>query len=71
MGLHGISKDNWKKYLAKSFWDYEFIGPCYKNNLTDVATVIGLAQLREVTLFLERCRQIALTYTEALKICPK
>jgi perosamine synthetase len=45
MSLHGLSHDAWKRYSGGS-WDYRIIAPGYKYNLTDVASAIGVHQLR-------------------------
>jgi dTDP-4-amino-4,6-dideoxygalactose transaminase len=46
MCLHGISKDAWKRFRAEGSWYYEIVAPGFKYNLTDVASAIGLHQLR-------------------------
>jgi perosamine synthetase len=46
MSLHGLSRDAWGRYAAGGSWDYQIQAPGYKYNLTDVASAIGLQQLR-------------------------
>ncbi len=46
MGLHGISKDAWKRYSAEGSWFYEVEEPGYKYNMPDLAAALGLVQLR-------------------------
>lgn len=46
MSLHGISRDAWKRYTGEGSWYYEIIAPGYKYNLTDIASAIGIHQLR-------------------------
>lgn len=46
MGLHGISRDAWKRYTAEGSWYYEVVEAGYKYNLTDVAAAMGRVQLR-------------------------
>jgi perosamine synthetase len=46
MSLHGISKDAWKRFTAEGSWYYEIVAPGFKYNLTDIASAIGLHQLR-------------------------
>jgi dTDP-4-amino-4,6-dideoxygalactose transaminase len=65
MGLHGISKDAWKRYSAEGTWYYEIIAPGYKYNLTDIAAALGLAQLHRADQMLERRRAIAGAYARA------
>lgn len=45
LGLHGISRDAWKRYTAAGSWYYEVEEAGYKYNMTDLAAALGLAQL--------------------------
>ena len=65
MSLHGISKDAWKRYTSEGSWYYEIIYPGYKYNLTDIASAIGINQLKKCDRFYERRKKIADMYTEA------
>ncbi len=65
MSLHGISRDAWKRYTAEGSWYYEIIAPGYKYNLTDVASAMGIAQLRKVERMWKRRVEIARRYTDA------
>ncbi len=66
MSLHGISRDAWKRYTAEGSWYYEIIAPGYKYNLTDIASAIGIHQLRKVQMFHERRTEVASRYGEIL-----
>lgn len=68
--LHGISRDAWDRYQKGGSWYYEVVSPGYKYNLTDIASAIGLAQLKKTEDFQQRREQIALRYLEALKNFP-
>ncbi|HEV3136705.1 MAG TPA: DegT/DnrJ/EryC1/StrS aminotransferase family protein, partial [Pirellulales bacterium] len=46
MSLHGLSRDAWGRYSAGGSWDYQILAPGYKYNLTDVASAVGVQQLR-------------------------
>jgi dTDP-4-amino-4,6-dideoxygalactose transaminase len=46
MSLHGLSHDAWGRYSGGGSWDYRIVAPGYKYNLTDIASAIGLHQLR-------------------------
>lgn len=70
MGLHGISRDAWKRYASDGHWYYEIIEPGFKYNLTDVAAAIGIVQMRKVDVFLRRRNQIANAYNEAFSKLP-
>jgi dTDP-4-amino-4,6-dideoxygalactose transaminase len=65
MSLHGISRDAWKRYTAEGSWYYEIVAPGFKYNLTDVASSLGLVQLRRAEAMARRRREIALRYNEA------
>jgi perosamine synthetase len=45
MRLHGIGRDAWKRYTASGTWFYEIEAAGFKENLTDLAAALGLAQL--------------------------
>lgn len=68
--LHGISRDAWDRYQKGGSWYYEVVCPGYKYNLTDIASAIGLAQLKKTEDFQRRREQIARRYLEALKDFP-
>lgn len=66
MSLHGISRDAWKRFTGEGNWYYEIIAPGFKYNLTDIASAIGLHQLRRSdVLHAQRCR-LAQRYTALL-----
>jgi dTDP-4-amino-4,6-dideoxygalactose transaminase len=65
MGLHGISKDAWKRYTAEGSWYYEIIAPGYKYNFTDIAAALGVAQLHKLEAMWRRRQEIAQRYSEA------
>lgn len=65
MALHGISRDAWKRYTAEGSWYYEVIAPGFKYNLTDIASALGLVQLRRAEEMAGRREAIAARYTEA------
>ena len=71
MRLHGISRDIWDRYSAsKPNWYYEVVAPGYKYNLTDVASSIGIHQLRKAERFRKRREEIAARYTHAFQGLP-
>jgi dTDP-4-amino-4,6-dideoxygalactose transaminase len=47
-GLHGMSKDAWKRYSDEGYRHYEVSFPGFKYNLTDLQAALGLPQLRRV-----------------------
>ncbi|MDB6121279.1 MAG: DegT/DnrJ/EryC1/StrS aminotransferase [Pedosphaera sp.] len=66
MSLHGISKDAWKRFTSEGSWYYEIIAPGFKYNLTDIASGIGLHQLRKADLLRHQRMQLANRYAELL-----
>jgi dTDP-4-amino-4,6-dideoxygalactose transaminase len=70
MGLHGISKDAWKRYTAEGSWYYEILYPGFKYNLTDIAAAIGLEQLKKCHRFWESRQRCAALYTEGFQNVP-
>ena len=71
MGLHGISKDAWKRYTAEGSWYYEILSPGYKYNLTDLAAAIGIQQLKKCDQFWQARQRIAARYTEGFQDVPE
>jgi perosamine synthetase len=70
MGLHGISKDAWKRYTAEGSWYYEILYPGFKYNLTDIAAAIGIEQLKKCTHFWELRQRYATLYNEGFQDVP-
>jgi perosamine synthetase len=66
MSLHGISRDAWKRFTAEGSWYYEIVAPGFKYNLTDIASAIGIHQLRKADLFHRRRSELVRHYCEAL-----
>lgn len=71
MRLHGISRDAFDRFTSKvPSWYYEIVAPGFKYNLTDIASAMGIHQLRRANEF-QRCRQaIAHAYDQALAGLP-
>jgi dTDP-4-amino-4,6-dideoxygalactose transaminase len=65
LGLHGMSRDAWKRYGPGASWFYTVDEPGFKYNMTDVQAAMGLVQLRKLAGFQRRRRQIVTAYHEA------
>jgi len=65
LALHGMSRDAWKRYEKGGSWRYEVVAPGFKYNLTDVASAIGLCQLRKLEQFHRRRLEIVEAYSRA------
>jgi dTDP-4-amino-4,6-dideoxygalactose transaminase len=66
MRLHGIGRDAWKRYTAAGSWYYEIEAAGFKDNLTDLAAAIGLAQLARAHELREARAAIARRYMTGL-----
>lgn len=71
MRLHGMSRDAFDRFTAKvPSWYYEIVAPGFKYNLTDIASALGLQQLKRAHAFQQRREQIALQFNAALADLP-
>ena len=66
LSLHGQSKDALSKTKLGS-WEYDIVAPNYKCNLTDIASGIGLAQLKRYPSLLKRRFEIVERYNKAFE----
>ncbi len=67
LGLHGLSRDAWKRFesSAKKSYDVTKIG--YKMNLTDIQAAIGIVQLSRINDMRERRKEIWDYYNKELQ----
>ncbi|MGO4325655.1 DegT/DnrJ/EryC1/StrS family aminotransferase [Cupriavidus sp. 2TAF22] len=71
MRLHGISRDAFDRFVSTApSWYYEIVAPGFKYNMTDVASAIGIHQLKKADAFHKRRAAIAARYDEALSDLP-
>lgn len=63
--LHGITKDAWNRYSDKGSWEYDVSEAGYKYNITDIASAIGVEQLKKTDEMNHARREIALKYNQA------
>nr|WP_295903187.1 DegT/DnrJ/EryC1/StrS family aminotransferase [uncultured Bdellovibrio sp.] len=71
MRLHGISRDAFDRYTStKPSWYYEVVAPGFKYNLTDIASSIGIHQLKKANKFQKRREEMATIYREHLAGLP-
>ena len=71
MRLHGMSRDAFDRFVSKTpAWYYEIVAPGFKYNLTDIASAMGIEQLRKLPRFLERRQKLAARYYEGLAGLP-
>ena len=67
LALHGMSGEAWKRYTSGSSWFYEVDVPGFKYGMTDIQAALGLAQLRKLSEFQRRRREIAALYSSAFR----
>lgn len=65
LGLHGMSRDAWKRYSKSGSWFYEVLVPGFKYNMTDIQSSLGIWQLKKLAGFQKRREEIAAAYTQA------
>ena len=71
MRLHGISRDAFDRFTAKTpSWYYEIVAPGFKYNLTDIAAALGIQQLKRAWAFQARRQSIAARYDGLLEGLP-
>jgi perosamine synthetase len=71
LSLHGISRDAAKRYTPEGSWYYEIWYPGYKYNLTDMASALGIPQLRKCHDFGKIRHRYAMLYNEAFRDFPE
>ncbi len=71
MSLHGITRNAWNRYAAEGSWYYEIVAPGFKYNLTDIASAMGLAQLRRLDAMNDRRAEIAAKFDAAFEDMPQ
>lgn len=69
-GLHGLSRDAWRRYSDEGFVHYQVIFPGYKYNMMDIQASLGIHQLKRIDHYLERRKQIWDMYSTALSGLP-
>lgn len=68
MRLHGINRDVWDRFTAKTpSWEYDVVEAGYKYNMPDVNAAIGLGQLEQAETFRQERQRVAAYYYEHLK----
>jgi dTDP-4-amino-4,6-dideoxygalactose transaminase len=70
LGLHGMSKDAWKRFDKGGSWAYDIVAPGFKYNMTDIQAALGIHQLRKLAGFHRRRQEVARAYTEAFAGVP-
>jgi len=69
-GLHGMSRNAWKRYSDEGFKHYQVIFPGYKYNMTDMQASLGIHQIKRIETYYKRREEIWKQYNEAFKNLP-
>ena len=71
MRLHGMNRDAFDRFTSKTpAWYYEIVAPGFKYNLTDIASSMGVEQLKKLPGFLKRRQYLAAKYHQQLADLP-
>lgn len=70
LGLHGMSKDAWKRFSDEGYKHYQVVDCGFKYNMIDLQAAIGIHQLRRVDEYWERRAQIWQVYNQAFADLP-
>lgn len=69
-GLHGMSRDAWKRFSDDGYKHYQVVFPGFKYNMMDLQAAIGIHQLQRVERYWQRRNAIWQTYNEAFADLP-
>lgn len=69
-GLHGMSKDAWKRFSDEGYKHYQVVFPGFKYNMMDLQAAIGIHQLQRVEGWLKRRNEIWQCYNEVFANLP-
>lgn len=70
MGLHGMSKDAWKRFSDEGYKHYQVVYTGFKYNMMDLQAAIGIHQLPRIEKYWKRRQEIWNRYNEAFKDLP-
>ena len=64
MGLHGMSKNAWKRFSDKGYKHYQVIHAGYKYNMMDIQAAMGIHQLKRVDKYWKHRKDIWNKYND-------
>lgn len=70
LGLHGMSKDAWKRFSDEGYKHYQVVYAGFKYNMMDIQAAIGIHQLSRIDKYWKRRQEIWNRYNEAFKNLP-
>lgn len=69
-GLHGLSRDAWRRYSDEGFVHYQVVFPGFKYNMMDIQASLGIHQMKRVNEYLQRREEIWEMYDNAFSTLP-
>lgn len=69
-GLHGMSRDAWKRFSDDGYKHYQVAFPGFKYNMMDIQAAIGIHQLKRIDQYYKRRQEIWACYDEAFADLP-
>lgn len=69
-GLHGLSKDAWRRYSDEGFIHYQVLFPGFKYNMMDIQASLGIHQMKRIDKYLKRRKEIWKMYDDAFLNLP-
>jgi dTDP-4-amino-4,6-dideoxygalactose transaminase len=70
LGLHGMSKDAWKRFGDEGYKHYQVVEAGFKYNMMDLQAAIGIHQLARVERFWLRRQEVWRRYDDAFAELP-
>ena len=70
LGLHGMSKDAWKRFGDEGFKHYQVVECGFKYNMMDMQAALGIHQLKRIEAYWQKRSQIWQSYMDAFAECP-
>ncbi len=70
LGLHGMSKDAWKRFSDEGYKHYQVVECGFKYNMMDIQAAIGIHQLQRIEAYWKRRQEIWAQYNKAFAGLP-
>lgn len=70
LGLHGMSKDAWKRFGDEGFKHYQVVECGFKYNMMDLQAALGVHQLQRIEKYWNKRGQVWKRYMEAFASLP-
>jgi dTDP-4-amino-4,6-dideoxygalactose transaminase len=70
LGLHGMSKDAWKRFSDEGYKHYQIVYAGFKYNMMDLQAAIGLHQLKRIDQYWSKRQDIWAMYNQTFSQLP-